>query len=73
MEGASKTRVVYQCNLNFHSVVPHLDSLIEKELIEVLPGGITRYKTTQKGAGVLEKLQDLQRILGENPDNKALS
>jgi len=65
VEEANKTKIVYQANLNFHTIAPHLNLLIEEGLIEVLPGEVIQYKTTQKGIDVLGKLEDLQRLLGE--------
>ena len=37
-EGATKTRIVYQVNLNFHTVIPYLDLLIKKKLGRALRG-----------------------------------
>ena len=48
--GASKTRVVYQANLNFLTVNPYLNNLIKNECIEVVhvaPG--LSIKLRQKG------------------------
>ena len=36
--GAIKTRVVYQANLNFKTVEPYLDLLIKNDLLEVQHG-----------------------------------
>lgn len=54
--GASKTRVVYQVNLNFRTVGPYLEALIRSELIEVRQGRNVLYETTQKGASLLETI-----------------
>jgi predicted transcriptional regulator len=55
-EAASKTRVVYQANLNFRTVNSYLETLIRNRLIEVRPGKNVLYETTQKGANLLEAL-----------------
>ncbi len=50
MPGASKTRVVYQANLNFLTVNPYLNNLIKNECIEAVhEGSRVVYKTTPKG------------------------
>ena len=61
-DGASKTQVVYQVNLNFHTVNRHLDLLVEKELIEIFQGPPKRYKTTSKGEEALECLKKIEAI-----------
>lgn len=48
--GASKSRIVYQANLNSVSAKPYLDNLINNGFMEVVPqGSRIIYKTTQKG------------------------
>jgi predicted transcriptional regulator len=61
-DGASKTQVVYQVNLNFHTVNRHLDLLIEKALIEIFQGSTKRYKTTSKGEEALECLKKIEAM-----------
>ena len=41
--GASKTRIVYQANLNSVSAKPYLDNLINNGFMEVVPEGSTNY------------------------------
>jgi predicted transcriptional regulator len=60
--GASKTRIVYQVNMNFHTIEPHLDLLIEKALIDVVPGTHVLYKTTSKGERALDCLREIEAI-----------
>lgn len=38
MSGASKTRIVYQANLNFRTVNPYIDLLIKNNLIQIRNG-----------------------------------
>jgi predicted transcriptional regulator len=66
MDGASKTKIVYQVNLNFKTVNPYLDLLIKNDLIQVNEGRAILYETTPKGIGLLgsikrihDKLRDL--------------
>lgn len=62
-KGASKTRVVYQVNLNFRTVNPYLETLIGSKLIEVRPGKNVLYETTQKGANLLEAINRVNEDL----------
>jgi predicted transcriptional regulator len=61
-DGASKTRIVYQTNLNFKTAKGHLDLLLEKGLLEVIPGENIVYKTTEKGAQALESHRAIEAI-----------
>jgi predicted transcriptional regulator len=59
--GASKTRIVYQANLNFKTIDPYIDLLIAKGFLQVKSGEITLYETTQKGFdlhGSIKQVQD---------------
>ena len=47
-DGASKTRIVYQVNLNFHTVNAYLDLLVKKGLIKASQSDRPIYKTTPK-------------------------
>jgi predicted transcriptional regulator len=51
--GANKTRIVYQANLNFRTVNPYLKILIERHLINIDQG---EYQTTQDGMNLLESI-----------------
>jgi predicted transcriptional regulator len=65
---ASKTRVVYQANLNFRTVNPYLDTLVGGNLIEVSRDRNTIYKTTQKGSNFLEVMKNINNTLSGNQD-----
>jgi len=62
-EGAIKTRIVYQCNLNFRIARGYLDELQKAGLIEAIrqthrttkAGDI--YRTTQRGVTAAEMLR----------------
>ncbi|HOT07082.1 MAG: hypothetical protein A4E45_01254 [Methanosaeta sp. PtaB.Bin039] len=64
-EGANKTRIVYQANLNFRMVNPYLDLLAKNGLIDVVQGHTTTYKTTSKGSELLERFRLVQNELYE--------
>jgi len=61
-DGASKTRIVYQVNLNFKTVKGFLDLLLEKALLEAIPGEHIIYKTTEKGERALESHKAVEAI-----------
>ena len=65
INGASKTRIVYQANLNFKMVNSYLDLLIKNEMIQVNEKQVTLYETTQKGKSLLERLQKVHGELSE--------
>ena len=56
--------VVYQANLNFHTVKTYLDLLQKKELLEAIQiqGNKTLYKTTPVGETALETLRSAEAI-----------
>ncbi len=61
IHGASKTRIVYQANMNFMTVGPYLDNLIKSGCIESIPeGSRIIYKTTPKGMDLKERLERFQ-------------
>ena len=50
VNGAGKTKIVYQANLNFRTAKPYLDKLMNNGFIEaVRDGSKVIYKTTPKG------------------------
>jgi predicted transcriptional regulator len=64
MNGANKTRIVYQANLNFRTVNPYLDILIKNQhLIETGHGEQILYQTTQKGTDLLESINKVNSTL----------
>lgn len=62
--GAIKTRVVYQANLNFKTVEPYLALLIKNNLLEVQQGEKKMYETTQKGESLLEAINQVNEMAG---------
>lgn len=63
--GASKTRIVYQANLNFRTVNPYIDLLTKNGLINVKRGQNVVYETTPKGLELLENFKQIQSELSE--------
>ena len=64
--GASKTRVVYQANLNFRTVDPYLQLLIKNDLIRVNQGRRILYETTEKGRSLMETINQVHNTLSED-------
>ena len=66
IKGSSKTRVVYQANLNFRTVDPYLQLLIKNELIKVQQGRHAIYETTEKGICLMNTINQVNNTLSEN-------
>lgn len=62
-DSASKTRIVYQANLNFRTVNPYIDLLIKNGLIDVSYGNGVLYKTTEKGTNLLDDFKQINNEL----------
>ena len=65
VDGASKTRIVYQANLNFRTVIPYIDLLIKNGLLESTCNSSIIYKTTPKGAKLLRDFKSIQCLIPE--------
>ncbi len=63
--GASKTRIVYQANLNFRTVNPYIELLTKNGIIEVADGPTVVYRTTPKGIKMLKEFRSIQSALPE--------
>lgn len=59
-KGASKTRIVYQSNLNFSTVNPYLNLLLERGLLEEVGGHRIVYKTTKNGIELMKSFKHYQ-------------
>lgn len=57
--GASKTRIVYQANLNFRTVNPYIELLTKNGLIESKSGRPVLYVTTDKGLKLQENFKEI--------------
>ena len=65
-DGASKTRIVYQANLNFRTVNPYIDLLIKNDLITIKQGKGLLYETTENGKALSENFKQIDSQLTEN-------
>lgn len=63
--GASKTRIVYQANLNFRTVNPYIDLLIKRGLIETALGTRVMYKTTDEGIELMKSFKHHQEEISK--------
>ncbi len=64
MDGANKTRVIYQANLNSVVGNRYLANLKENGFIDAIPDGSRFiYKTTPKGLELQEKLGQFQSLI----------
>ena len=63
-QGANKTKIVYQANLNFKTVKPYLDLLMRKDLINLKSDETSAiYKTTEKGLKLKDDFNNIQSLL----------
>lgn len=63
LNSSSKTRIVYQVNLNFRTINPYLDILMKNSLIEISEPEQKLYKTTPKGEGLLDTIKEVNSSL----------
>ena len=66
--GANKTKIVYQANLNFRTVLPYIDLLIKNGLLEVKQEKNVSYETTDKGISLLENFELINSNFVESED-----
>lgn len=63
-EGAGKTRVIYQANLNSTTGKEYLNNLMRNGFIEAIPeGSRVIYRTTSKGKELQEKLEQFKSMM----------
>lgn len=61
--GASKTRIVYQANLNFRTVNPYISLLVKNDLIAIKQGTPNIYETTMRGLNLLDDFKHINSQL----------
>jgi predicted transcriptional regulator len=66
--GASKTKIVYQANLNFRNINPYLDLLIKNGLINVKKERTLIYETTPRGFALLDNFKHIHSALSSVED-----
>jgi predicted transcriptional regulator len=59
VDGASKTRIVYQANLNFRTINPYIDLLIRNGLIDVKKEKTLIYVTTLRGLALRDNFKQI--------------
>jgi len=64
-DGACKTKIVYQANLNFKTVDPYLDLLVKNNLLEAKQGKNILYETTDSGINLLHDFKQFNSQLSE--------
>lgn len=61
IDGASKTKIVYQANLNFRTVRPYIELLTSKGMINAkTESKIVIYETTARGLELLDNFKQIQ-------------
>jgi predicted transcriptional regulator len=66
LSGANKTRLMYQCNLNFMRFNSYLQELLTAGLIESVgsnPKGVLVYRTSNKGRELVEVLRKANEFM----------
>ena len=63
INGASKTKIVYQANLNFRTINPYIELLTKNGLINAKKEQTVIYKTTSKGLNLLDNFKQIQSEL----------
>lgn len=72
IDGANKTKIVYQANLNFRTVNLYLELLTRNGLIEIEIGSPTLYRTCSKGIEFMKNIDSAQQLLGEKVFSESL-
>ena len=71
-EGAHKTKIVYQANLNFRTINPYLELLIGNGMINAIKNGnLVVYETTTRGLALLDNYKQIQGELSSDTYNVA--
>ena len=66
LEKSSKTRIVYQVNLNFRTINPYLQLLIKNELLDLLEREQKLYRTTARGESLLESIKKINKSISSD-------
>lgn len=65
IDGATKTKIVYNANLNFGNVIPYIKLLTDKGLLSLEQRQTTIYITTEKGKELLRSIKVINNELAE--------
>jgi len=63
MEGSSKTKIVYQVNLNFRNAGLYIEWLTQRGYLEKID---KTYKTTPSGCNLLKNLDNINTTINAN-------
>jgi predicted transcriptional regulator len=69
-KGSTKTRIVYQANLNFKTAIPYIGFLLKNGFLEMVQEKNVLYITTNKGKVMLDKLKEVNMDLIEEQENE---
>jgi predicted transcriptional regulator len=69
-EGTTKTRLVYDANLNTKTIKPYLELLVKNGMVEIKEEQNDMYITTDKGEELLECFKKFQAQLTDKEDRK---
>ncbi len=66
---ATKTEIVYRSNINFVAAERYVSRLLVQGLLETVRSedGRVRFRTTPTGRELLNKIVDVQRLVGGKP------
>ena len=63
IDGACKTKIVYQANLNFRTVGPYIELLTSKGMINAkTENKLVIYETTARGLTLLNNFKQIQNV-----------
>jgi len=64
-KGLNKTRIIYNCNLNYNQLLVYLDFLLVNKFLvrQVDVDGQEKFVTTQKGNFFVKEFQQLQILM----------
>jgi predicted transcriptional regulator len=61
IDGANKTKILYQANLNFKTITSYLELLTKNGMINAQnDGNLVIYETTTKGLALLDTYKQIQ-------------
>jgi len=63
LERSSKTRIVYQVNLNFRTINSYLELLLKNKLLDMVEEEQKLYKTTARGKILLENIKKINESI----------
>ena len=67
IDGACKTKIVYQANLNFRTVRPYIELLTTKGMINAKTDSkFVVYETTARGLKLLDNFKQVQNELSQD-------